>query len=88
MTVSLARWIGKAALVGALMTVAHGEANALARKTSYRPMESFRMSERGLVINWRQNNLRAGLNRAAFMYSGGWVDLTCILVFPKPLRCR
>ena len=50
---SIARWIGKAALVGALVMVAHGDAHALTRKHAYRPTESLRLAYRSFIINWR-----------------------------------
>ena len=50
---SLARFFGSAALVATLVTVATGEANALTRKAAYKPTESWRMSERAYVINWK-----------------------------------
>ena len=59
---SIASWVGKAALVGSLLMVAHSEAHALARKTAYRPMESLRAAERAHVVDWRGQlgKLKAG----------------------------
>jgi hypothetical protein len=74
---SIARWIGKAALVTSLFMVAHGDAHALtatrkvadyrshARRFEVHPEPKRETASRYYIINWR--TLRAAA--AAFYYS-------------------
>jgi hypothetical protein len=83
---SLARWIGKAALVAALFTVAHAEANALTRKAAYKPTESLRPMEslsRAYIIDWRV--FKYANLKAAFAYTRDYVDPLCLII---PVGCR